>query len=164
MWFILSLASISSLKLHNKDFQFAWIQTPQYSNVWWNSILPNVIPSRKSLKVFQFMNLELGLGSKTKICLEFKIHRSLNHRIIHYLKVQLLNSIDLLLSLEFLVQKWSFTLTRETSRQPSQREAKPHFKLKKKVKTNILLTCKLNKNNLSIFFISSFQIPRRIWN
>ena len=139
------------LNFRTKIFNLFWIQTPRHSNVCWNSILPNVIPSRKSLKVFQFMNLELGLVSKTKICLEFKIHRSLNHRIIHYLKVQLLSSIDLLLSLEFLVQKWSFTLTRETSRQPSQRGAKLHFKLKKKVKTNILLSCKLNKNNLLIF-------------
>lgn len=166
MWFILSLASISSLKLQNKYFQFVFILN------WNSSILKCLLkfnfakchPIQEIIKSFSIYEPWTWVGIKNKICLEFKIHRSLNHRIIHYLKVQLLSSIDLLLSLEFLVQKWSFTLTREMSRQPSQWEAKPHFKLKKKVKTNILLTCKLKKNNLSIFFILSFQIPRQITN
>lgn len=43
------------------------------------------------------------------------------------------------------------------SRQLSQRGAKPHFKLKKKVKTNILLSCKVNKNNLSLFSFHHFK-------
>ena len=95
MWFILSLASISSLKLQNKYFQFVFILN------WNSSILKCLLkfnfakchPIQEIIKSFSIYEPWTWVGIKNKICLEFKIHRSLNHRKIHYLKVQLLSSI-----------------------------------------------------------------------
>ena len=143
MWFILSLASISRLwSFSKKKFNLFDFITSSYSNVCllkFNFAKCHLI--QEIIKSFSIYEPWTWVGIENKICLEFKIHRSLNHRIIHYSKVQLLSSIDLLLSLEFLVQKWSFTLTREKSRQPFSAGSKTTFQTKEKVKTNILLSC-----------------------